>query len=153
MSRKLHVSRCPQGLADGTTPAVGNIPPFIDISRVRAHHGCMTDSPDAILNRILDAAPPKLFLGGEFRDASDGGTFEILDPATDTVLVEVASATEDDSIVSGINYRMDWLQPRLNEPRFSAKCRNNFRNPSNELSSASDYGYVLMGNVQVCLEY
>ena len=97
MSRKPHVSRCPQGLADGTAPAVGNTPPFIDISRVRAHHGCMTDSPDAILNRILDAVPPKLFLGGEFRDASDGGTFEILDPATDTVLVEVASATEDDA--------------------------------------------------------
>lgn len=48
-------------------------------------------------NDILSGAPTQLFLGGEFRDASDGGTFEVRDPATDRVLVEVASATEDDA--------------------------------------------------------
>ena len=49
------------------------------------------------VNDILSGAPTRLFLGGEFRDASDGGTFEVRDPATDRVLVEVASATEDDA--------------------------------------------------------
>ena len=49
------------------------------------------------VNDILSGAPTQLFLGGEFRGASDGGTFEVRDPATDGVLVEVASATEDDA--------------------------------------------------------
>ncbi|WJY99134.1 Succinate-semialdehyde dehydrogenase [NADP(+)] GabD [Corynebacterium hansenii] len=49
------------------------------------------------VNDITSTAPTRLFLGGEFRDASDGGTFELRDPATDRVLVEVASATEADA--------------------------------------------------------
>ena len=49
------------------------------------------------VNDILSGVPTRLFLGGEFRDASDGGTFEVRDPATDGVLVEVASATEADA--------------------------------------------------------
>ncbi len=49
------------------------------------------------VNDILSGVPTQLFLGGTFRDASDGGTFEVRDPATDRVLVEVASATEDDA--------------------------------------------------------
>ncbi|WP_448851459.1 NAD-dependent succinate-semialdehyde dehydrogenase [Corynebacterium sp. 335C] len=46
---------------------------------------------------ILDGVPTRLYLGGEFRDASDGGTFELRDPATDEVLTEVAAATEEDA--------------------------------------------------------
>ena len=45
------------------------------------------------VNDILSGVPTQLFLGGTFRDASDGGTFEVRDPATDRVLVEVTSAT------------------------------------------------------------
>ena len=52
------------------------------------------------VNDILSGAPTQLFLGGGFRDASDGGTFEVRDPATDRVLVEVASATEDDALAA-----------------------------------------------------
>ncbi len=46
---------------------------------------------------ILDGVPTQLYIGGEFRDASDGGTFEVRDPATDEVLTTVAAATEDDA--------------------------------------------------------
>jgi succinate-semialdehyde dehydrogenase/glutarate-semialdehyde dehydrogenase len=40
--------------------------------------------------------PTKLFLGGEWRDASDGGSFAVRNPATGELLAEVASATLDD---------------------------------------------------------
>jgi succinate-semialdehyde dehydrogenase/glutarate-semialdehyde dehydrogenase len=40
--------------------------------------------------------PTQLFLGGEWRDASDGGTFEVFNPATGDVLAKVASATVED---------------------------------------------------------
>ena len=40
--------------------------------------------------------PTQLFLGGEWRDASDGGSFEVFNPATGDVLAKVASATVDD---------------------------------------------------------
>ena len=38
-------------------------------------------------------APTQLFLGGEWRDASDGGTFDVDNPATGEVIAKVASAT------------------------------------------------------------
>lgn len=40
--------------------------------------------------------PTQLFLDGEWRDASDGATFDVLDPATGEVLAQVADATADD---------------------------------------------------------
>ncbi len=39
----------------------------------------------------------KLLIGGEWRDASDGGTFEVQNPATGEVICTVASATSDDA--------------------------------------------------------
>ncbi|HOB04410.1 MAG TPA: NAD-dependent succinate-semialdehyde dehydrogenase [Propionibacteriaceae bacterium] len=39
----------------------------------------------------------KLLIGGEWRDASDGGTFEVQNPATGEVICSVASATSDDA--------------------------------------------------------
>lgn len=39
----------------------------------------------------------KLRIGGEWRDASDGGTFEVQNPATGEVICSVASATPDDA--------------------------------------------------------
>jgi betaine-aldehyde dehydrogenase len=38
----------------------------------------------------------RLFVGGEWRDASDGGTFLLVNPATEERLGEAASATADD---------------------------------------------------------
>ncbi len=40
--------------------------------------------------------PTQLFLGGEWRDASDGGTFDVDNPATGEIIATVASATIED---------------------------------------------------------
>ena len=45
---------------------------------------------------LLASAPKGLFLDGDFLDASDSGTFEVINPSDGTVLTEVASATEED---------------------------------------------------------
>ncbi len=44
--------------------------------------------------------PTQLFLGGEWRDASDGGTFAVDNPATGEILAEVASATVEDGLAA-----------------------------------------------------
>jgi succinate-semialdehyde dehydrogenase / glutarate-semialdehyde dehydrogenase len=44
--------------------------------------------------------PTQLFLGGEWRDASDGGTFAVDNPATGEVLADVASATVEDGLAA-----------------------------------------------------
>ncbi len=41
---------------------------------------------------VLDAVPTQLLIGGEWRDASGGGTLAVEDPATGETLVEVADA-------------------------------------------------------------
>ncbi|MDQ3849969.1 MAG: NAD-dependent succinate-semialdehyde dehydrogenase [Actinomycetota bacterium] len=46
---------------------------------------------------VLDAVPKRLFIGGAWRDASEGGTLGIEDPATGATLAEVADATVDDA--------------------------------------------------------
>src|ERR1051325_6416616 len=46
---------------------------------------------------VVDAAPKELYIGGEWREASGGGTLEVEDPATQEVLCEVADATVDDA--------------------------------------------------------
>jgi succinate-semialdehyde dehydrogenase/glutarate-semialdehyde dehydrogenase len=46
---------------------------------------------------VVQAAPNKLFIGGEWRDASGGGTLAVEDPSTGETLVEVADATPDDA--------------------------------------------------------
>ena len=49
----------------------------------------MTHSP-------IPDVPTQLYLGGEWRNASDGETFEVRNPATGEVLAKVASATIED---------------------------------------------------------
>src|SRR3954454_23383385 len=46
---------------------------------------------------VLDGVPTKLFIGGGWRDAGQGGTLEVEDPATGETLAEVADATLDDA--------------------------------------------------------
>src|SRR5918997_165343 len=52
-----------------------------------------TDNESAV---VADA-PNQLFIGGEWRDASGGGTLAVEDPSTGETLVEVADATPDDA--------------------------------------------------------
>ena len=41
----------------------------------------------------------QLYINGEWRPASDGGTFQVLDPATEKVITNVASGTVDDAML------------------------------------------------------
>ena len=50
--------------------------------------------------RLLDSVPTGLLIGGQWRDASDGGTFDVHDPATGEVLVTLASATSEDALAA-----------------------------------------------------
>ncbi|MDB5571821.1 MAG: NAD-dependent succinate-semialdehyde dehydrogenase [Hyphomicrobiales bacterium] len=43
-------------------------------------------------------APTGLYIDGQFVDASDGGRFDVVNPANEEVIASVASATEDDAM-------------------------------------------------------
>jgi len=45
---------------------------------------------------LLASLPTGLLIGGEWRDASDGGTLDVVDPSTGEVLLSIASATPTD---------------------------------------------------------
>ena len=49
---------------------------------------------------LLASVPTGLLIGGQWRDASDGGTFEVHDPATGRILATLASATSEDAIAA-----------------------------------------------------
>src|SRR5690348_8362935 len=46
---------------------------------------------------VLNAVPKQLYIGGQWRDATGGATFDVEDPATGNVLCSVADATADDA--------------------------------------------------------
>jgi succinate-semialdehyde dehydrogenase/glutarate-semialdehyde dehydrogenase len=48
------------------------------------------------MQSAIGNVPTRLFLGGVWRDASDGGTFDVENPATGEVIARVASATVAD---------------------------------------------------------
>jgi succinate-semialdehyde dehydrogenase / glutarate-semialdehyde dehydrogenase len=50
--------------------------------------------------RVLDAAPSGLFIAGEWRESSGGGSLTIEDPSTEKGLCEVADGTADDAIAA-----------------------------------------------------
>jgi succinate-semialdehyde dehydrogenase / glutarate-semialdehyde dehydrogenase len=49
---------------------------------------------------VLEQVPTELYIGGEWRAASGGGSFAVEDPATTEVLVEVADAQVEDAIAA-----------------------------------------------------
>jgi succinate-semialdehyde dehydrogenase/glutarate-semialdehyde dehydrogenase len=49
---------------------------------------------------VLDSVNPKLYIGGEWRDASGGDTIPVEDPATGETLVEVADGQPDDAMAA-----------------------------------------------------
>ena len=49
-------------------------------------------------NEVLRDVPTELIIGGEHRAASDGATFDVIDPATGDALTTVASGTVEDAI-------------------------------------------------------
>jgi succinate-semialdehyde dehydrogenase/glutarate-semialdehyde dehydrogenase len=50
--------------------------------------------------QVVDAVPKQLYVGGEWRDATEGATFAVEDPATGEPLCEVADATPDDALAA-----------------------------------------------------
>src|SRR5262245_55261910 len=46
---------------------------------------------------LLANLPTDLWIGGKWRKSSDGGRFDVLDPATENKIASVASATVDDA--------------------------------------------------------
>jgi succinate-semialdehyde dehydrogenase/glutarate-semialdehyde dehydrogenase len=46
---------------------------------------------------VLDGVKKQLYIGGEWRDGSEGATIDVEDPATGETLVEVADGTPDDA--------------------------------------------------------
>src|SRR3954453_18020854 len=47
---------------------------------------------------LVDAVPKQLFVAGEWRDASGGGTLGVEDPATGETIAEGADASVDDAL-------------------------------------------------------
>lgn len=48
----------------------------------------------------ISKVPKGLYIDGQWRDAADGATFEVFDPATEAVLAVVASASIDDALAA-----------------------------------------------------
>src|SRR5215210_382851 len=66
---------------------------------------------------VVDAVYKGLYIGGEWRDALEGGTFEVEDPSTGEALCEVADAGADDAraaMDASAEAREDW---RWHAPR------------------------------------
>jgi succinate-semialdehyde dehydrogenase / glutarate-semialdehyde dehydrogenase len=49
---------------------------------------------------VVDKVQKKLYIGGEWRDASGGGTLEVIDPATEEPLCEIADGTSEDAMAA-----------------------------------------------------
>jgi succinate-semialdehyde dehydrogenase / glutarate-semialdehyde dehydrogenase len=50
--------------------------------------------------RVLQDVPKRLFIGGEWRDAGEGGTLAVEDPSTGEALTEVADGRPDDAVAA-----------------------------------------------------
>jgi succinate-semialdehyde dehydrogenase/glutarate-semialdehyde dehydrogenase len=55
----------------------------------------MSSTPEE--RKVVEAVPKQLLIGGEWRDATGGGTFAVEDPSTGDTICEVADATPDDA--------------------------------------------------------
>jgi succinate-semialdehyde dehydrogenase/glutarate-semialdehyde dehydrogenase len=49
---------------------------------------------------VVDSVPKQLYIGGEWRDASEGATLDVEDPATGEVLASIADATPGDAVAA-----------------------------------------------------
>ena len=68
--------------------------------------------------RIVDTVQTKLYIGGEWRDAGGGETLEVLDPATEEVLCEVADGTPEDAMAAldaAVEAQKEWAGSAPND--------------------------------------
>jgi succinate-semialdehyde dehydrogenase / glutarate-semialdehyde dehydrogenase len=62
---------------------------------------------------VVDAVPKQLFVGGEWRDAGEGGTLTVEDPATGEALCEVADARPEDAdaaLAAAVEAQGEWAE-------------------------------------------
>src|SRR3712207_5924721 len=50
--------------------------------------------------KVVEGVRKQLYVGGEWRDGSEGATLEVEDPATGEVVAEVADGTPDDAVAA-----------------------------------------------------
>jgi succinate-semialdehyde dehydrogenase / glutarate-semialdehyde dehydrogenase len=90
---------------------------------------------------VVDTVPKRLFIGGEWRDASAGATLEVEDPATGEPLCEVADANTEDALAAldaACAAQRDWAS---HPPRERGEI---LRRAYDELVARSDELAVLM---------
>ena len=67
---------------------------------------------------VVEAAPNRLFIGGEWRDASGAGTLDVIDPSTEEPLGPVADATPEDAMAAldaAVEKQPDWAASAPND--------------------------------------
>jgi succinate-semialdehyde dehydrogenase/glutarate-semialdehyde dehydrogenase len=67
---------------------------------------------------VVDKVQKKLYIGGEWRDASGGDTLAVIDPATEEPLCEIADGTPDDAAAAldaAVDKRADWAASAPND--------------------------------------
>jgi succinate-semialdehyde dehydrogenase / glutarate-semialdehyde dehydrogenase len=67
---------------------------------------------------VVDKVQKKLYIGGEWRDASGGGTLEVIDPATEEPLCEIADGTPEDAMAAldaAVEMQGEWTATAPND--------------------------------------
>src|SRR5919109_4119491 len=67
---------------------------------------------------VVDKVDKRLYIGGEWRDASGGGTLEVEDPATGEPICEIADGTEEDAkaaLDAAVETQKEWGDSSPNE--------------------------------------
>jgi succinate-semialdehyde dehydrogenase/glutarate-semialdehyde dehydrogenase len=62
---------------------------------------------------VVESVPQKLFIGGEWRDASGGRTLAVEDPSTEETIAEIADATPEDAVAAldaAVAVQEEWAQ-------------------------------------------
>ena len=79
----------------------------------------MADSNGTVdTGKLLESLPTGLFIGGEWRDASTGETFDVQNPATGEVLATLQSANSDDAVAAldaAVKVQKDWARTPARE--------------------------------------
>jgi succinate-semialdehyde dehydrogenase/glutarate-semialdehyde dehydrogenase len=67
---------------------------------------------------VVDNVERKLFIGGEWRDASGGATLEVIDPSTEEAICEVADGTPEDAMAAldaAVEKQAEWAATPAND--------------------------------------
>jgi succinate-semialdehyde dehydrogenase / glutarate-semialdehyde dehydrogenase len=67
---------------------------------------------------VVDKVEKKLYVGGEWRDASGGATLEVIDPATEEPLCEIADGTPEDAMAAldaAVEMQPEWAATPPND--------------------------------------